>query len=171
MKILSIDNVKPGMINGRTVMGFSNQNLLAAGTPLTEDYLARLKELGITSLYIIDEHTDDIEVDDIVCEQTRIEAGQLAKEIMDKTKLGKEIDHRRVKQIINLIIEDLLENKELLIKLIDIRSLNDYNYFHSVNVSILSGVIGIKLGYSNTKLQELMLGALFHDLGKTLLTG
>ncbi|PKM80500.1 MAG: HD-GYP domain-containing protein [Firmicutes bacterium HGW-Firmicutes-14] len=170
MRIMSIQNVQPGMVLGKTVFGSSSKlQLLNAGTALTEEYIARLNELDVTSLYIVDENIGEVDIEDVVCDQTRLEAGKLAKDIMEKTRLGSSFDPCRVKNIINSIIDDLLSNKELLVKLVDIRTMSDYSYFHSVNVAILSGITGIGLGYSSSRLQELMIGALFHDLGKTLI--
>ncbi len=169
MKIMGIDNVTVGMVVSKTIYGTNGQNLLNAGTTLTEEYLNRLHDLGVMSLYITDANTDDVEIDDVVCEQTRTEAASLVKDITEKTRLGKGIDPRKVKQIINCIVDDLLSHREILIKLVDIRSVDDYLYFHSVNVAVLSSIVGIRLNYAQSKLQELMIGALMHDIGKTII--
>jgi HD-GYP domain-containing protein (c-di-GMP phosphodiesterase class II) len=44
-----------------------------------------------------------------------------------------------------------------------------YLYGHSVNVALLSILIGSTLGYNSLKLRELAVGALFHDVGMFLL--
>ncbi|TLM98190.1 HD domain-containing protein [bacterium] len=169
MRIMSIENVKPGMTVAKTVFGASCQNLLNAGTVLSEEYITRLKDLEVSSLYILDDNFGDIDIDDIVCDQTRLEAGNFVKDVMEHMKLGKGFDPGQAKRIINSVIEELLSSKELLVKLVDIRSISDYTYFHSVNVAVLSGIIGIGLGYSHLRMQELMIGSLFHDIGKTML--
>lgn len=44
---------------------------------------------------------------------------------------------------------------------------NDYGTFvHSVNVALLTALTGIRLGYKETGLKWLILGALLHDIGK-----
>ena len=169
MRIMAIENVKSGMVVGKTVFGALHQNLLNTGTVLTNKYIKRLVDLGIVSLYIQDEYFEDIDIDDVICDQTRLDAGNFVKDVMDKMRLGKGFEPKECKKIINSLIDELLSSKELLIKLIDIRSVSDYTYFHSVNVAILSGILGISLGYTHLKLQELMVGALFHDIGKTVL--
>jgi HD-GYP domain-containing protein (c-di-GMP phosphodiesterase class II) len=47
-----------------------------------------------------------------------------------------------------------------------LRDYDEYTFTHSVNVCIISVVLGQKLGLSKIQLYELGLGALFHDLGK-----
>ncbi len=41
-----------------------------------------------------------------------------------------------------------------------------YTFSHSINVAILSAIIGMDLGYSESKLKDLTFSALLHDVGK-----
>jgi HD-GYP domain-containing protein (c-di-GMP phosphodiesterase class II) len=43
---------------------------------------------------------------------------------------------------------------------------DDYTFAHSVNVCVLSIISGIGLGYSISRLKELGVGAILHDIGK-----
>ena len=52
------------------------------------------------------------------------------------------------------LMEDLLNNKEVLLSLVDIRSMNNYMYSHSVNVAVISLVIGIALKLDRRKLSR-----------------
>ncbi len=49
----------------------------------------------------------------------------------------------------------------------DIKTFDGYTFSHCVNVCILSLIIGIKLRLSLNELQELGVGALLHDIGKS----
>jgi len=51
----------------------------------------------------------------------------------------------------------------------DLKSYDDYIYRHSVNVAVLSTIIGIGAGYGLDELKDLCLAAIFHDLGKILI--
>ncbi len=42
-------------------------------------------------------------------------------------------------------------------------------YSHSINTATISCVIGAAMGYSNKRLMDLAIGALFHDIGLTLI--
>lgn len=44
---------------------------------------------------------------------------------------------------------------------------NQYYFSHIINVSILSTVLGLKLGFDDSELKDLTLGALLHDVGMT----
>lgn len=45
----------------------------------------------------------------------------------------------------------------------------DWIYTHSINVSLISLMIAIQLGYTQQELYELALGAMLHDVGKLLI--
>jgi HD-GYP domain-containing protein (c-di-GMP phosphodiesterase class II) len=65
------------------------------------------------------------------------------------------------------MIDEIIQNQNILPAVNDIRILNDYVYSHSVNVCIIAVRIGIRLGYDQSKLLDLALGAFLHDLGMT----
>ena len=50
--------------------------------------------------------------------------------------------------------------------MLDLRTFDDYTFRHSVNVAVLSVVIGMGMGYTNEELVDLCSAAVFHDLGK-----
>ncbi len=64
------------------------------------------------------------------------------------------------------MVDEVCANRNLLIHLTDIRAYDDYTFIHSVSVSILAVFAGIGLGYGESKLKELALGGLLHDVGK-----
>ena len=67
------------------------------------------------------------------------------------------------------IIENILSRKNVVLALVDIRSMNNYTYSHSVNVAVISMTIGIALKFPKKKLEALCIGALIHDIGKSFL--
>jgi len=77
-------------------------------------------------------------------------------------------------QAINSIAEELLENilsnKNILVNLVDIKSMDNYTYQHCVNVAILSLIMGIGLKLPKRALINLCVGALVHDIGKVFVS-
>ena len=49
----------------------------------------------------------------------------------------------------------------------NMRQVNDSTYAHSLNVAIISRIIGKWLHFSNEELDTLTLAGLLHDIGKT----
>lgn len=166
MRIMSIDRIRPGMIVGKNIYSADGNILLKRNVVITEGYLVQLDRLGIPHIYIKDYVNDDIEVNDVIREESRVEAVNITRQAMERVYKGQDFNTSEVKATVNKIVDELLNNSNLVLNLIDIRAQNDYLYSHSVNVAVLSGIIGIALNYNEAMVRDLMLGALLHDVGK-----
>jgi HD-GYP domain-containing protein (c-di-GMP phosphodiesterase class II) len=92
-------------------------------------------------------------------------ASAFIKEVLSKAQLDAPIDLKEAHEIVKNIVDRIvLEDKELLL-LITSSSEENYLYAHLVNAAILSVIVGLGLGYNKSKLNELGLGALLHDVG------
>ncbi len=68
--------------------------------------------------------------------------------------------------MVNDIVSEITINENATVNMMDLKVFDDYTYYHSVNVSVLSIVVGAAEGLGKSKLYELGLGALLHDIGK-----
>lgn len=153
----------------RAIYSEEGRVILNKGITLTQEYIKRLAALGISEIYIEDAISYDIEIHDIIHEQTRNEAKVIIKSIMENCRKGIMYNLDHVKNIVNNILDELLDNKDILINLSDIKTMDDYTFSHSVNVCVLSVITGINLGLNQLKIRDLGVGALLHDVGKTLI--
>jgi len=173
MRLLSIDQVRPGMILGKTVFTDDGKVLLGSGISLTERLITGLRRSGVDSVYIDDPRTADIEVQDVIRPETRQKAIQLiadtARQITNSNKLARRISvkemGRHFQEMFHNILEDLLSNREIVFHLMNITAYGGM-YHHSVNVAVLATAVGMSIGYSRKQLTELGVGALLHDIGK-----
>jgi HD-GYP domain-containing protein (c-di-GMP phosphodiesterase class II) len=112
-------------------------------------------------------HTQSLNVDHRrLVKKTYFNAVSMTKGIMNKIKAGEEFSLKKAKRVIESTVDRLLEEESLLLGLTVLKDYDDYTYHHSVNVSILSMAIGLRLGMSKKAIAQLGLAALFHDLGK-----
>jgi HD-GYP domain-containing protein (c-di-GMP phosphodiesterase class II) len=169
MRYLPIARVTPGLILGRTVFDAQGTALLTAGSTLTSTYLTRLKELGYPALYVRSpEDRDDFEIVEPVREGTRLRAqGALYRLALDLTVKGASPEgFELVVAAVSELLNDILANQDLLISIMEIRSLDSYTFGHSVNTCLLSLMAGLSLEFDRRQLLELGTGTLLHDLGK-----
>ncbi|MDF9409192.1 HD-GYP domain-containing protein [Pelotomaculum isophthalicicum JI] len=165
--------LRPGMRVGHAIYNSNGEILLNSHVILKKSYIDSLIKMGIPAIYIIDESLPDFYVEDIIDEKTRVDTIRLTKNILKDTDFAKSplnkahLSEAR-KNIVD-IIDQLLEKQYLMVNMVDIRSFDDYLFGHSVNVCVLSLITGISLGYNKTKLMLLGMGALMHDIGKTLI--
>lgn len=165
---VSLHNLKPGMVVGRSVINADGFLLLGADIVLTEGYIKRLEEYGVSYIYIKSECLDfEYDIPQVLCQETQVRAVKQVKTAFNRFALTKKISIKKLNGLAQSIVEELIINKNTLIHLTDIRSYDEYTFGHSVNVCILSVFTGIALGYGRDKLKELALGGLLHDIGKT----
>lgn len=166
MRKLNLEQIEVGSKLARSIYNSKSQMLLGRGTILTIQFLERLKGLGYTSVYIDDGLIDDIAVDEVISEETRLQAVSCLKEIGEDIQKNKTFSVALAKQVVSRLIDDLITNREMMLSLSDIRSYDDYTFNHSVNVTVISAMIGMSLHYNQIKLHDLSLGVLLHDIGK-----
>jgi len=166
MRRVKVDSVPEGARLARTVFSSDGGVLLMQGVELRDSYLELLRKRGIYEIYLDDDLSEGIEVNDVVNEKTRNEAVVLVRDIMTGYSFSDAIDVGHVKTIVNRIVDELLSNDDILYNLTEIKTVDDYTFKHSVSVCILSIITGIGLGFDTAQLRELGLGAILHDIGK-----
>ncbi len=166
MRLVSESNYKKGMILAKTVFKSDGSIVLKKGIQLKDSYIKRLKKLGVSHIYIKDTLCDDIVIDDVVKENTRRDAIKLVNNVMSKVAISGSIESQKIRKIVNELTNELLNSTNVMIQLIEIRTVDDYTFGHNVNVCVLSLIVGLSLGYDKENLIELGLGAILHDVGK-----
>lgn len=171
MRRISLDSTQPGMILAKAILGSSGNVLLKAGVEIKPQYIIYLRELGISSLYVRDSRIADVESRDVVSEETRHEARLLVKKTLKGLSSpaahnkGILIQDKEIIDTVSKLVDELLDNKDMIVQLMDIRSCTDYLFAHSVNCSVLSTLVAAKLGNNVKNLRFLAVGALLHDIG------
>ncbi|TCO68249.1 HD-GYP domain-containing protein [Marinisporobacter balticus] len=184
MRLVPIDYAKEGMYLAQTLNDRNNRILLQKGIRLNQNLLERIKENGIYSIYIHDEYSDN-EIEDIISPKLRNSAITTIKDTFDNLDqyFGQNNNSIKAKQLLqtrekNLqslnsiskeVVEEILTGENMVINLVDVKSIDNYTYRHSVNVAVLSLVLGIELGLNKDELYDLCIGAMLHDVGKSFI--
>lgn len=166
MRQVSVNSLTIGDILGKTIFSSSGRVLLGKGVKLTPLYIAKLKDMGISILYIEDDLFNDVIVEDVISEEHRREAMGILEKSMRSVKLGKSLDGFELKRIINKIVEEIMFKKDILMSMMEMRSMDNQMFAHSVNVCVLSTVLGKAMFFDQEKLETLAIGAMLHDIGK-----
>lgn len=175
MRLVPIDQCRPGMRLAKKVFNEEGFILLADHVELTQGMIQRLGKYGIPHLYIDDPRTDDIIIRDPISEETRRLALRTIrsnfKSIMMESTPRRTVNQpflgKAFKEALSFIIDDLSENSSAMIMLTDMSVTDFYLYQHSLNVCIYASMLGLAEGFSRSELTVLGLGALLHDIGKT----
>lgn len=166
MRMVGIDQVEPGQVLGRTIFASNGTVLLSEGVQLTVYMINTLNRIGATLLYIRDPWLADVEIPDLLTEETKQSVMRGLTETFDSIRSGKPLDSRSMSKGIDHLLADITRNREVLIQLSDIRTKDNAAYVHALNVCTISTVIGTNMNLTQGQLKELAIGALLHDIGK-----
>ncbi|HET9454164.1 MAG TPA: HD domain-containing phosphohydrolase [Gemmatimonadaceae bacterium] len=90
----------------------------------------------------------------------------VTKDLMTSVRIGRSPNIKKIKRVVQGIVDQILNEETSLIGLTTIRDYDEYTFTHSVNVCIFSVALGKRLGLSKLQLYDLGMAALFHDIGK-----
>lgn len=135
MRFVPISGLVEGMVCGKSLYDINQQLLLRKGTVVQKGYIDRIAELGYQGIYIDDEISSDIEVKDVISDELRMSAIKAVKDICiyaEQPKAAKgQFDSKinSTKLLITNIVEQILENKDTMVNLIDLKYYDDYTFF------------------------------------------
>ena len=125
-----------------------------------------IKNISIGKLRkIAQQESDELNRKKII-KRTYFNTVSIVKNISNKISMGEKTNLKKAKRLMEIIADQIVENESLLISMTTLKDYDEYTYYHSVNVCILSLSLGHRLGLSRKVLSELGLSALLHDIGK-----
>lgn len=167
MRRIRVDKLKIEMVLAKPIYTNNGVILIKDGTALSAKYIEKIKTIDIDYIYIKDEISDGIEIESVISEKTKNETKKVLSESMSKMRAGYFSASEMIAQKVEMIIEEVVSNPRVMVSLQEIRNRDEYLHMHSINVCVISLLIGKKMDYNDAQLKHLALGAILHDLGKT----
>lgn len=166
MRLVGINLLKYGEKLAYPIYSTSGKVILNAGAVITGTYIDKLKKLGIFTVYIDDDKFNDIEITEVINFKTKSQAIQTFKQVYELFQNNKPLDEYAILDLVKLIVEDIKSNGTTAINFSSSIVMDDYLTGHSVNVCILSILIGNNMKYNFNQLVDLGVGALSHDIAR-----
>jgi HD-GYP domain-containing protein (c-di-GMP phosphodiesterase class II) len=137
-----------------------------------ESLVAHLASAGINSIELgapQDGETDPEQTEHVkgAANRTYARSVALTKEVISSVRLGRAASIKKIKRVVQGIVDQILTEETSLIGLTAIHDYDEYIFTHSVNVCIFSVALGSRLGMTKLQLFDLGLSALMHDIGKS----
>ena len=156
MRYVLVKDLKPGMILAQELTDPSGRVLAEENSKLSEFAIKKLIKDGYDGVYIQDDLSADIHIEGAI-------RSNLWTTAMDCVRRR---DINACKKVSGEIVEVLWGKTEVPLDLSEFRTNDNYIYAHSVNVAILSCLVGMGFGFSEDEMRNLAFAALIHDLGK-----
>lgn len=179
---ISLSTLSPSSVIGTDLYcreGDTDQARLFRGAnyPMASEDLNKLKSRGVTQLFIQMEARDDYQHylrevasgDGNVTSSQRVSAlNDVVLEVLATSFQKRDVDNT-VDAAADLggIAAEIISRDDFAAKDMMRVLHHDYATFtHSANVAFYAGILGEKLGYSRTEVEQIVAGGLLHDLGK-----
>jgi HD-GYP domain-containing protein (c-di-GMP phosphodiesterase class II) len=185
-----LDALHPGLILDSDIWS-GTERLLSAGVEVTPVMVNRLRARGIHSVFVQadSELAHDLSaplVDDplvhlleqasTIYTQHGLEtaiplevlenATNQVEGFFSEIEKGEPLEPESARQMIHTMVDLFTTRSNLAIKLLDLDRVDRYTYRHSLNVGMLFMTIASEWAESQDELEELVFGAVLHDLGK-----
>ncbi len=170
-----LSQLQAGMIVAELMTSEDGKSILGQGTVLTDSLIRLLQQWGVENVAVqvpgLDNHIVDATLpwsfDRAVFNAYYKDTVDLVKTAFNSISLFREVPVARMQELANQKIDPLVDAPGVMNHLLMIRHTHDYTFEHSVNVAILSGVIGKWMGITGQELRDLIFAGLMHDIGKS----
>ena len=167
MRRIKTEQIKGREILAKDVYGTSGVVLISEGTILKKEYVEKLLELKITDVFVEDEISRDIQVQDITEEKISEQCTEKLKDTLERFSYASGEELRELSRVATEVMEGVLLQDEVIYTISNVRNYSKSLYEHSLSVAALSVLIAVRAGYSQAETKEIAMGALLHDIGFT----
>ena len=171
MRYVPSNCLRPGQKLATDLKFNDNRIFLRNEVILTDKLIGRIRSIGFQGLYIDDDISKDLTVANIVSDELMHKAKTEIKSLFlvaEKPWQNKKavVHLRTIRSVINEMVDEIQRNRKTMINIVDLRTFDDYTFSHSLNVAVLSVVVGTVMKLDRQALQDLAMGSLIHDIGK-----
>lgn len=170
MKLTKVDQLEEGNVLEQDIMTRDYQVLLGSGTVLKKEYIEKLKELGISEVFIHDELK--IPVKKILILRNDMEKGfhDKIRDVIEKHTYQHNDELQELCQTADAIIMEILSENSVLEKVYDIKERSADLYEHSISLCTLATLLALKYSFRKDAVHDMGIACLLHDLGLRYLT-
>ena len=167
MILKKIDELKGGEILARNIMTWDYQIILPEGITIRNDYVNKLRELGITEVYIKEETKSDEIV--ILKSETEEVIRETVKDILERHTYQNNNELSVLSGAADNIISTILEEDQVVEKIFDIKERSADIYEHSISICSLAILTALKLNVDTKRSMKLVWAACCMTLGCAIL--
>ncbi len=164
---IDISDCKPGMVTAESVHNQYGGIIVAQNTPLNPYIINRLESLGIQRVRVFAERSiSEKERKSELFEARYQNNVNEIKNILHGVSKGENLEFEKIKRLLESFTDGGVEKRDIIRCVNQVRSVHEYTYYHCINVSMISKLIGewIKLGKAEQNL--LAQAGMLHDIGK-----
>lgn len=156
-------------ILARDIMTWDYQIILPEGAKLRKDYIEKLSDLGIAEVFIKEK---EIKTAEIAILKSEIEESvkETVKDVLERHTYHNNEELKNLSEAADNIISTILEEEKVVETIFDIKQRSADIYEHSISICSLAILTAIKLNVELSKIHDIGVGCLLHDIGLRYIT-
>jgi HD-GYP domain-containing protein (c-di-GMP phosphodiesterase class II) len=95
-----------------------------------------------------------------------LDAVGTVKDMVQSVHLDRPINMRQVNTTVQTLVDNILQSRDALLGLTNLKMYDEYTFAHSVNVSVLAISLGTYLSFEKPQVAALGVAGMMHDIGK-----
>ncbi|MCZ0701944.1 HD-GYP domain-containing protein (c-di-GMP phosphodiesterase class II) [Natronobacillus azotifigens] len=156
------------MVLGKPIYDSNKRILLAAGRTIDPKIITRLEAIGIEFLFVEDEISKGISIEDMLDMPTWTDAIEAVKTFYHQAVTYHSPKLEGIQKVAGTLLQEVKYRPTLILIPAGTMTKDLQPYAHAVNVTILALLIAKEMGYNDIKQKDLAIGSLVHDIGKIL---
>jgi HD-GYP domain-containing protein (c-di-GMP phosphodiesterase class II) len=185
---IDIELLKPGITFNKPLFDERNSRIASPNSPITKEEIEILKKWGIKKIYTEGKVTSghdllkikkELEKEEKIIVDAEVETQNdkfsllelydgwvtIVADILKDLNSGFKFDKQIILRLVDKFVEIIPKNKEKFISIAQSRETEEYLYGHSLNMAIISVIIGSAMKYPVANIKLLAISALLCDIG------
>ena len=163
MIVRKIEELVGNEVLARVLTTWDYQVILPEGAVIRQDYIEKLKDLGIREVCIYEEEEGQESL--ILKMDIECSVKEKVRDILEKHTYKHNEDLEELSKTADNIISNILEESRVVEKVYDIKQRNADIYEHSISICSMAILTAIKLGLSSKSVHDIGVACLLHDIG------
>ncbi|MDD4504439.1 MAG: HD-GYP domain-containing protein [Clostridiaceae bacterium] len=166
VRVMRTSDCEPGMVLASDIMNDYGAVILYQNSILDEYSINKLAKLGLNFVKVYKDY-EFKEKKQIIIEAQYNNNLEEFKQVIWDISCGKTLEMERIDEVSRSLSNNFDSINDLILCLSKVRSINEYTYTHSLNVSLLCSLLGSWLNLSHTQIEQLSYCGILHDIGKS----
>ncbi len=178
MSYLKAEDLEPGMILKSDFIHERGRLFLAEGTTLTAYLINRILELQIPYIRVVQEadgqqvshlHKTNYDINTENFLRAYNNSNKVIKKLFESVQAGRKFNFKEINKTVGIFIDIIRNDENIVPRLQRVHVSDEYTFYHSINVCIISILIGKWLRMPISGLRKLGYTGMFHDIGKCMI--
>lgn len=165
VRILKTSDCEPGMVLASDIVNDYGAVILYQNSMLDEYSINKLAKFGLNFVKVYKDY-EFKEKKQVVIEAQYNNNLEEFKQVIWDISCGKTVEMDNINEVSRSLSNNFESINDLVSCLSKVRSINEYTYTHSLNVSLLCSLLGSWLNLDHTHIEQLSYCGILHDIGK-----